>query len=108
MENFAYSAIQWAFENSLFFFNISELKKLSIIKQQNNNPAMKKLFIFLFLASTVSFVGCAKKAEAPVEAPATEAPAAPAAEAPAAAPAAPAAEAPAAPAAEAPAAPAAK
>ncbi|WP_232209771.1 MULTISPECIES: hypothetical protein [Chlorobium] len=108
MENFAYSAIQWAFENSLFFFNISELKKLSIIKQQNNNPAMKKLFIFLFLASTVSFVGCAKKAEAPVEAPAAEAaPAAPAAEA---APAAPAAEAaPAAPAAEAaPAAPAAK
>ena len=70
--------------------------------------AMKKLFIFLFLLSSVSFVGCAKKTEAPVEAP-VEAPAAPAAEAPVAAPAAPAAEAPAAaPAAEAPAAPAAK
>ena len=42
---------------------------------------MKKLFIFLFLLSSVSFVGCAKKTEAPVEAPAapaTEAPAAPA------------------------------
>jgi len=72
---------------------------------------MKKLFIFLFLLSSVSFVGCAKT-EAPV-APATEAPAAetpaPAAEAPAAETPAPAAEAPAAaPAAEAPAAPAAK
>ena len=55
---------------------------------------MKKLFIFLFLLSSVGIVGCAKKAEAPVEAP-VEAPAAPAAEAPAA-PAAPAAEAPAA------------
>ena len=47
---------------------------------------MKKLFVFLFLLSSVSFVGCAKKteapAEAPVEAPAAEAPA-PAAEAPA-------------------------
>ena len=64
---------------------------------------MKKLFAFLFLLSSVSFVGCAKKAEeAPVEEPAAvEAPAAPAAEAPAA----PAAEAPAAaPAAAAPAA----
>ncbi|MGB8248468.1 MAG: hypothetical protein WCE98_10715 [Chlorobium sp.] len=39
---------------------------------------MKKLFIFLFLLSSVSFVGCAKT-EAPVEAPATEE-AAPAAE----------------------------
>jgi len=64
---------------------------------------MKKLFIFLFLLSSVSFVGCAKT-EAPVEAPATEAPAAetpaPAAEAPAAETPAPAAEAPAAPAAK--------
>ncbi len=55
---------------------------------------MKKLFAFLFLLSSVSFVGCAKKTEAPVEAPAAApAPAAPAAEAPA--PAAPAAETPA-------------
>jgi len=53
---------------------------------------MKKLFIFLFLLSSVSFVGCAKT-EAPVEAPATEE-AAPAAEeaAPAVEEAAPAAE----------------
>ena len=55
---------------------------------------MKKLFIFLFLLSSVSFVGCAKtEAPAPAEAPATEE-AAPAAEeaAPAAEEAAPAAE----------------
>ena len=52
---------------------------------------MKKLFIFLFLLSSVSFVGCAKKAEAPAEAP-VEAPAAPAAPAAEAAPAAPAAK----------------
>ena len=54
------------------------------------NIAMKKFFVFLFLVSSVSFVGCAKKTEAPVEAPveAPAAPAAPAAEAPAAAPAA--------------------
>ncbi len=49
---------------------------------------MKKFFLLLFVASSVSFVGCAKKTEAPVEAPveapAVEAPAAPAAEAPAA------------------------
>ncbi|MEI8033415.1 MAG: hypothetical protein WCH05_08725 [Chlorobiaceae bacterium] len=86
-----------------FFFIIRELKKLSIIKQQKQYPAMKKFFIFLFLASSVSFVGCAKKEAAP------EAPAAPAAEAAkpadAAAPAAPAADA--AKPAEAPAAPAA-
>ena len=50
---------------------------------------MKKLFIFLFLLSSVSFVGCAKKTEAPAEAPAA-APAAPAAEPAPAAPAAPA------------------
>ena len=49
---------------------------------------MKKFLVFLFLLSSVSFVGCAKKTEAPAEAPAA-APAAPAAEAPAA-PAAPA------------------
>lgn len=35
--------------------------------------AMKKLFIFFLLASTVSFVGCAKKAEAPIETPAAAA-----------------------------------
>ncbi|TCD46980.1 hypothetical protein [Chlorobium sp. N1] len=61
---------------------------------------MKKLFIFLFLLSSVSFVGCAKTEAPAPEAPATEeaAPAAeeaPAVEAPAtdeAAPEAPAAE----------------
>ncbi|UWX57084.1 hypothetical protein NY406_07600 [Chlorobaculum sp. MV4-Y] len=48
---------------------------------------MKKLFAFLFLLSSVSFVGCAQKAaETPAAAPA-EAPAAAPAEAPAAAPA---------------------
>ena len=36
---------------------------------------MKKFFVFLFLVSSVSFVGCAKKTEAPAEAP-VEAPAA--------------------------------
>ena len=68
--------------------------KLSIIKQQKSYPAMKKFLVFLFLLSSVSFVGCAKKTEAPAEAPAA-APAAPAADA-----AAPAAAAPAAPAAD--------
>ncbi|WP_198002609.1 hypothetical protein [Chlorobaculum parvum] len=28
---------------------------------------MKKLFVFMFLLSSVSFVGCAQKSEAPVE-----------------------------------------
>jgi hypothetical protein len=54
---------------------------------------MKKLFIFLFLLSSVSFVGCAKTEAPAPEAPATEE-AAPAVEeaAPAAEEAAPAAE----------------
>jgi len=43
---FAYSAIQWAFENSLFFFNIRELKKLSIIKQQKQQSSNEKTFHF--------------------------------------------------------------
>uniref|UniRef100_Q3AR29 Uncharacterized protein n=1 Tax=Chlorobium chlorochromatii (strain CaD3) TaxID=340177 RepID=Q3AR29_CHLCH len=94
------------FEISFHLFIISKLMKLTNYQNNQISIAMKKLFAFLFLLSSVSFVGCAKKAEeAPVEEPAAvEAPAAPAAEAPAAeAPAAPAAEAPAA---EAPAAPA--
>lgn len=36
---------------------------------------MKKLLVFLFLLSSVSFVGCDKKPETKVEEPVTEAPA---------------------------------
>ncbi len=81
------------------FFYYSGAEEAVNYQTTKINIAMKKFFVFLFLVSSVSFVGCAKKTEAPVEAPA----AAPAAEAPAA-PAAPAAEAPAAPAAATPAA----
>jgi hypothetical protein len=91
----------WLLESLCFFLN-SRADEAVNYQTTKIIMAMKKLFIFLFLLSSVSFVGCAKKTEAPVEAP-VEAPAAPAApaaapaaEAPAAAPAAPAAEAPAA------------
>jgi len=80
------------------FFYYSGAEEAVNYQTTKINIAMKKFFVFLFLVSSVSFVGCAKKTEAPVEAPveAPAAPVAPAAEVPAAAPAAPAAEAPAA------------
>lgn len=77
------------------FFYYSGAEEAVNYQTTKINIAMKKFFVFLFLVSSVSFVGCAKKTEAPVEAPVEAPAAAPAAEAPAA-PAAPAAEAPAA------------
>lgn len=74
-----------------FYYSIAE-EAVNQSNNTNNQRTMKKLFIFLFLLSSVSFVGCAKT-EAPVEAPVTEE-AAPAVEAPVTEEAAPEAEAP--------------
>uniref|UniRef100_A4SDR2 Uncharacterized protein n=1 Tax=Chlorobium phaeovibrioides (strain DSM 265 / 1930) TaxID=290318 RepID=A4SDR2_CHLPM len=94
MEYFAYSAIQWVFYLTVFFYYSKAEEAVYQSTNTNDKRTMKKLFIFLFLLSSVSFVGCAKT-EAPVEAPATE-DAAPEMEAPATEDAAPEMEAPAA------------